>query len=389
MNHSDVIILGAGAAGLMAAIEAAKRGRSVIVLEHNRAVGEKIRISGGGRCNFTNIHAESGNFLSANPDFCRSALTRYTPEDFIRLVERHRIRYHEKKLGQLFCDASAQQIIDMLLEECRIAGVTIRTGAEVADVRKSDRFRIALKGAEWSAAALVIASGGLSVPKLGATDLGYRVARQFGLPVVEPRPGLVPFVFRGADWKRLHELSGVSLEAGVTCGGEHFREHVLFTHRGLSGPAVLQASSYWRPGEAITIDLLPGTNAEELLSTHRSSRKELATVLESHLPARFVRVWLDQRDGSRPMNALSTPEIRELAEQLKRWRVVPSGTEGLGKAEVTVGGVDTRALSSKTMEARSVPGLYFVGEVMDVAGWLGGYNFQWAWSSGWVAGQSV
>ncbi len=389
MQKTDVIIVGAGAAGLMAAIEAAKRGRTVVVLEHNRTVGEKIRISGGGRCNFTNVHAAAENYLSANPDFSRSALTRYSPEDFIRLVERHRIRYHEKKLGQLFCDSSAQQIIDMLLEECRRAGVEIRTGVTISAVRKSETFLTNVDGEELSSQALVVAAGGLSVPKLGATDLGYRIARHFGLPVVEPRPGLVPFVFRGADWKKFHELSGVSLEAEVTCDGEQFRESVLFTHRGLSGPAILQASSYWRTGDAVTIDLLPGMNAEQLLSTHRSSRKELATVLEAYLPARFIRVWLDLHDGSRPMNALSTPQIQDLAEQLTRWRVIPSGTEGFAKAEVTVGGVDTRALSSKTMEARSVPGLYFVGEVVDVTGWLGGYNFQWAWASGWVAGQSV
>ena len=387
--HSDILILGAGAAGLMCAIEAGKRGRSVVVLEHNTSVGEKIRVSGGGRCNFTNTNAGPENYLSSNPEFCRSALARYTPSEFVSLVERHGIGYREKKLGQLFCDGSAQQIIDLLLKECAEAGVRIQTGIRVDEVKKEGRFTIRTSGGHVESESLVVATGGLSVPKLGASDLGYRIARQFALRIVDPRPGLVPFVFNGDDWKRLHQLSGVSLDAEVSCGAVVFRENILFTHRGLSGPAILQASSYWKAGDAVTINLLPGIDVEEYLKTHRATKKELRSVLESVLPSRFVRAWLDIHGGGKPMNMLSAREIAEIAESLTRWRIVPGGVEGYSKAEVTVGGVDTSELSSKTLGVRSVPGLYFIGEVVDVTGWLGGYNFQWAWASGWAAGQDA
>ena len=344
----DVVIIGAGAAGLMCALEAGKRGRSVLVLERNETAGKKIRISGGGRCNFTNLHTTADHFISANANFHKSALARYTPEDFIRMVRRHRIAYHEKKLGQLFCDGTSQQIINMLLNECDAAGVPIQTSCSVRGIEKGAGFRVTTNGEELECKSLVIATGGLSIPKIGATEFGYRVARQFGLSISQTRPGLVPLVLEDKERHALGELSGVSLDATVRCGRTAFRENILFTHRGLSGPAVLQISSYWKTGETITIE--PHT-----------------------LPRRFVHKW------------------RELygPQPLESWTLVPSGTEGYAKAEVTVGGVDTAALSSKTMEARRVPGLYFIGEVVDVTGHLGGFNFQWAWASGWVAGQYV
>ncbi len=343
----DVVILGGGAAGLMCAIEAAKRNRSVIVLERNASVGKKIRISGGGRCNFTNLHTAPENFITGNPQFHKSALARYTPEDFVRLVRNHRIAYHEKKLGQLFCDGMSQQIIDMLLKECENAGVTIRTNCIVRAIRKDDTFVVNSEG-DIECQSLVVATGGLSIPKLGASDLGYRIARQFGLRLAETRPALVPLTLSGDEGMSLAQLSGLSFEATVSLGRVSFRENVLFTHRGLSGPAILQISSYWKPGDSILIE--PRT-----------------------MPRRFVQKWRDLY-GIRPM---------------AEWTIVPSRTEGYARAEVTAGGVDTHDLSSKTMEAVHVPGLYFVGEVVDVTGWLGGFNFQWAWASGFVAGQYV
>ena len=344
----DVVIIGAGAAGLMCAIEAGTRGRSVLVLERNETVGKKIRISGGGRCNFTNIHTAPENFISANPNFHKSALARYTPEDFIRMVRRHRIAYHEKKLGQLFCDGTSQQIINMLLKECDAAGVDVRVSSTVTRIRKDERFVLFANLGEFECRSLVIATGGLSIPKIGATDFGYNAARQFGLRLTEVRPGLVPLTLSGDEGRSLRELSGVSLDANVMCGRVAFLENILFTHHGLSGPAILQISSYWKPGDRIVVE--PKTQ-----------------------PRRFIQKW------------------RELygSEPLDRWTLIPTGTEGYAKAEVTLGGVDTNELSSKTMEARRVPGLYFIGEVVDVTGHLGGFNFQWAWASGFVAGQYV
>ena len=389
----DVVIIGAGAAGLMCAIEAGRRGRSVTVLEHNASVGEKIRISGGGRCNFTNTAAGPANYLSRNPRFCISALSRFTPADLIARVTKHSIDYYEKKLGQLFCTGSARQIIDMLLADCRNAGVSIRTSVDVAAVASPGgendpgRFVIETSAGRFSAVSLVVASGGLSLPKLGATPLGYRLAEQFGLRIVTPRPGLVPFLWRPEEARYFLGLSGISVDVAIHCREAEFRESLLFTHRGLSGPAILQVSSYWEPGDAVVIDLLPGTDAGQFLRDLHPTRKELATVLERRLPVRFVRAWLEMYGGSRPMAAYSSDELARLARGLSCWQFVPAGTEGFGKAEVTVGGVDTDDLSSKTMEAKKVPGLYFIGEVMDVTGWLGGYNFQWAWASGWAAGQ--
>jgi predicted Rossmann fold flavoprotein len=344
----DVVVVGAGAAGLMCAIEAGKRGRSVLVLERNESVGKKIRISGGGRCNFTNTYTAPENFISNNPNFHKSALTRYTPDDFVRMVERHRIAYHEKKLGQLFCDGSSQQIIQMLVKECEKAGGALLMNCNVTTLEKKRRFEVITNLGTFECESLVIATGGLSVPKIGATDFGYRIARQFGMPIRETRPALVPLTLGGDEGRSLQELSGVSLDAEVFCGRVSFRENVLFTHRGLSGPAVLQISSYWKPGDSITVE-------------------------PKQHPRRFLQKWRELY-GDAP---------------LERWAVIPSGTEGYAKAEVTVGGVDTSKLSSKTMEASGVPGLYFVGEVVDVTGQLGGFNFQWAWASGFVAGQFV
>jgi len=342
----DVVIIGGGAAGLMCAIEAGKRRRSVAVLERNEAVGKKIRISGGGRCNFTNIHASAEHFISGNPSFHKSALARYTPEDFIRLVRRHRIAYHEKKLGQLFCNGTSQQIINMLLSECAAVDTDIRLNCTVTEVTKHDGFSISTNTGPIQCSSLVIATGGLSVPKIGATDFGYRLARRFGLQITETRPGLVPMTVDGDEGRMFRDLSGVSLDANVVCGHAGFRENVLFTHRGLSGPAILQISSYWKEGVAVLIE--PQTT-----------------------PRRFIRKWQEMY-GTRSLTG---------------WSVVPSGTEGYAKAEVTLGGIDTNELSSKTMEARNVRGLYFIGEVVDVTGHLGGFNFQWAWASGFVAGQ--
>ncbi len=386
---TDVAVIGGSAAGLMCAIEAGKRGRRVIVLEHNDNVGEKIRISGGGRCNFTNLNVEPRCYLSGNPHFCKSALSRYTSRDFISLVEKHNIGYHEKTLGQLFCDGSSGQIIDMLLKECSAAGVSIRTGTRALAVSKKTTFLLSTTAGELEARSLVIATGGLSIPKLGATDFGYRVARQFGMGIVEPRPGLVPLKFDPKTAAQFGELSGVSAEAIVTLGKTKFREQLLFTHRGLSGPAILQISSYWKEGEELAINLLPDVDTDEYVATRRDEQLLLSTVLEQRLPRRLSRKWFQLKGGARPVRQYPTKELRRALAELTAWKIIPAETEGFAKAEVTVGGVDTEGLSSKTMESRNVPGLYFVGEVVDVTGWLGGYNFQWAWSSGWVAGQYV
>jgi hypothetical protein len=384
----DVIVIGGGAAGLMCALEAGKRGRRVAVLEHNGSVGRKIAISGGGRCNFTNLHTHPENFLSANPHFCKSALARYTPQNFLALVKRHGIPFYEKKLGQLFCRDSAQRIIQMLLDEGAAARVAVKLNCSVQQVAKSERFTVSTSQGAMTAQSLVIATGGLSIPKIGATDFGYRVARQFGLNILETRPALVPLRFSGDEARNFTTLSGVALNVTARCGKASFRENMLLTHRGLSGPAVLQVSSYWRPGAEVSLDLLPEKNAEELFHTARAGKTELATLLARHLPQRFAQAWCAKYAPSRPLNQMSEKELRRIAAQLHGWRLAFHETEGYAKAEVTAGGVDTRELSSQTMESRKVKGLHFIGEVVDVTGWLGGYNFQWAWASGFAAGQS-
>lgn len=386
----DVAVVGAGAAGMMCAATAGKRGRHVVLIDHAAKLGEKIRISGGGRCNFTNIRCAPGNFLSRNPHFCHSALARYRPKDFVALVERHGIRYHEKKLGQLFCDASATQIVDMLKRECDDADVAWRTPCSVTKIERRDSaFVLDTSSGTVECEALVIATGGLSVPKIGASPFGYKVAEQFGLAVVPPRPALVPLTFDTTELARFGDLAGVSVDVEVTAGGGRFRENLLFTHRGLSGPAILQISSYWTPGNPLHIDLLPDISAAELFAEHRRSRALPATVLGEHLPKRLAQQWCEAADATRPMIEMSEKALHVLATGLHDWLVKPSGTAGYQKAEVTLGGVDTDDLSSKTMEARNVPGLYFIGEVVDVTGHLGGYNFQWAWASGFVAGSAA
>ncbi len=384
----DVAVIGAGAAGMMCAAEAARRGRRVALIEHYHVLGEKIRISGGGRCNFTNVNAGPANYLSQNPDFCRSALSRYTPREFLALVERHRIRYHEKKLGQLFCDDSARQVVAMLQAECDRGGVRWRMPCAVESVaRDGSGFRVATAMGPLHAQSLVVATGGLTVPKIGATPFGYRIAEQFGLAIVPPRPALVPLSLQPDSLGRYGDLAGISLDAEVSCGEGRFRENLLFTHRGLSGPAILQISSYWNGKEPLTIDVLPGVDAAAWLLGARGSGAHLSTLLAERLPARFAQQWCAAHDAVAPLRQMSDARLRELAAALHAWKVVPSGTLGYNKAEVTLGGVDTRGLSSKTMAAITVPGLFFIGEVVDVTGWLGGYNFQWAWASGHAAGQ--
>jgi predicted Rossmann fold flavoprotein len=389
MEEFDVVIIGAGAAGLMCAIEAGRRGRRVLLLDHAEKPGAKILISGGGRCNFTNLEAHlPQRYLSANPHFCKSALSRYTPRDFITMVEHHRIAYHEKTLGQLFCDGSAREILAMLLDECRAARVDLRGGHRVTEIARADLFRIETNRAVFDAPALVIGTGGLSIPKIGATGFAYDVARRFGLAIVEPRPGLVGLKAGGETLAMCNALSGVSVDAVVSYDRISFRENILFTHRGLSGPAVLQISSYWKTGDSLTIDLVPTIDAENFLRDRKRARPkaELKTVLGEILPSRLAEAI-----GARERQMANLPDrvLLAIAQRLKRWQVLPTDSEGWAKAEVTVGGVDTAALSSKTMEARAVPGLFVIGEAVDVTGWLGGYNFQWAWSSGWCAGQAV
>jgi predicted Rossmann fold flavoprotein len=382
MTTCDVLVVGGGAAGLFCAALAGQRGKSVVVLEQNGRVGNKILISGGGRCNFTNTEARAVNYLSERPGFCKSALARFTPEDFIRLVERHRIPYHEKKLGQQFCDRSSRDMVELLLEECRAGQVRIETGCRVLAVRKPDRFEVETTKGRFRASALVVATGGLSFPKLGATAWGYELARQFGLRVTPLRPGLVPLTFRPEEAPMFTPLSGISAEVDISCGDRTFRENLLVTHRGFSGPAVLQISSYWREGEEVEIHLLPGRETAEWLREQRKGGARLEQALSKHLPSRFAAVWSERFSQSdRPIARWTGAELDQVARELARWRVGFAGTEGYGKAEVTVGGVDTAGLSSKTMEAKEVPGLYFIGEVVDVTGWLGGYNFQWAWAS--------
>lgn len=386
----DVVVIGAGAAGMMCAAQAGQRGRRVLLIDHYHKLGEKIRISGGGRCNFTNLHCKPENFLSQNPHFCRSALARYSPQHFISLIERYRIKYHEKKLGQLFCDESAQQIIDMLKAECDQGGVQLRQSCQVLAVDKaSNGFSVQTALETFSTQSLVIATGGLSAPKIGASPFGYRIAEQFGLKVVPPQPALVPLTFDPETLSRFGDLSGMSIEAEVSCNGGRFRENLLFTHRGISGPAILQISSYWQGGDVITIDLLPGRDAEAWLLSEHASRVQLGNLLAEVLPKRFAQQWSEAYGLNQPINQISSKALREIAHGLHHWHVKPSGTQGYNKAEVTIGGVDTDGISSKTMEAKTVRGLYFIGEVLDVTGHLGGFNFQWAWASGYVAGQVV
>ncbi|MDE2117766.1 MAG: NAD(P)/FAD-dependent oxidoreductase [Betaproteobacteria bacterium] len=402
---------------MMCGIEAARRGRSVLLLDHSKNLAEKIRISGGGRCNFTNLNAKPENYLSRNPHFCRSALARYTPQHFIALLQKHNIGYHEKTLGQLFCDDGAEAIIGMLKSECDAAGVHwcmlcevhkihsprraegsphsggVPTGLPLAGTREGPgervRFHVSTSRGEFDATSLVIATGGLSIPRIGATPFGYHVAEQFGIPMTRLKPGLVPLSFAPEDWKPYAGLTGISLDAVVSYGKQLFRESILFTHRGLSGPAILQISSYWEPGQPLHINLLPDSGMAELFVQQRSSRMLLSNFLAQYLPKRFADVWCAQFADDKPLNQYADKELAVLAARLHDWQITPSGTLGYAKAEVTCGGVDTRALSSKTMECNDVPGLYFIGEVVDVTGQLGGYNLQWAWSSGYAAGHAV
>ncbi len=402
VQQADVLIIGGGAAGLMCALTAGQRGKRVLVIEHANRVGKKILMSGGGRCNFTNTGTTPANFLSANPHFCKSALARYTPAHFIGMVERHAIAYHEKELGQLFCDVSSKLIVKMLLDECASAGVRILTGCSVERVvhgdsgaASNDDFRVHTTHGVFVAPALVVACGGLSIPSMGASGLGYELARQFGHAVLPTRAGLVPLTLSGKHQERLADLSGVALPVTATCNGTSFSNFMLLTHRGVSGPSILQISSYWQPGDELRLDLLPGVDALETLQQRQRERPaaELRTILGELLPKRFAQrlceVWLPQLKPHRLVRQFNLPELKQVAAHLQGWPLVASGTEGYRTAEVTLGGVDTDGLSSSTMMSKRVPGLYFIGEVVDVTGWLGGYNFQWAWASGHAAGIAI
>lgn len=388
----DVIIIGGGASGLMCGATAGYRNRSVLIIEHTNKPGRKILMSGGGRCNFTNIHNGPANFLSANPHFCKSALSRYPAARFIELVERHGIEFHEKTLGQLFCNESSREILQMLLTECEWAGVELRTQTRVDRVEKSaDGFNVIANGAEMQCRSLVIATGGLSIPNGGATGFAYDIARRFGLAVGDTRAALVPFTLQPADLDYIKPLAGISHPVSVECRGRRFREAMLFTHRGLSGPAILQISSYWRPGDEIEIDLFPDLDLPEWLKQQRENRPraDLQTVLATHMSKRVVQALCAHWQFQGQMSDLSNKALAAIAERFHHWRIKPGGTEGYRTAEVTLGGIVTDEISSKTMEAKSVPGLYFIGECLDVTGHLGGHNFQWAWASGLAAGQSV
>ena len=400
----DVIIIGSGAAGMMCALQSGQRGRSVVLLDHSKKLAEKIRISGGGRCNFTNINTQPENFISSNPDFCRSALARYTPQDFIALLEKHNISYHEKTLGQLFCDEESGAVINMLRSECDEVGVKRFMSCEVEKIKhtpstlakecRAATFQVSTSREEFNADSLVIAVGGLSIPKIGATPFGYHVAEQFSVPITKLKPGLVPLTFVPDDWKPYADLTGVSLDVAVSFGKQSFRENMLLTHRGLSGPAILQISSYWQHGQPLHINLLPDSDMEILLGEQKTSKKLLSNFLSQWFPKNFSEVWCAQftqqvQIENKPLKQYNDKQRKQIATKLHDWKIIPSGTEGYNKAEVTCGGIDTRALSSKTMECKDVPGLYFVGEVVDVTGHLGGYNFQWAWASGYAAGQAI
>jgi len=386
----DVIIIGAGAAGLMAAIEAGKRGRKVLVVDHSKKIGEKIRISGGGRCNFTNLHTEPSKFLSNNPKFVRSALSQYTQQDFINLIKKHNIKFHEKKLGQLFCDQSAQQIVEMLLTECIEANVEIKKEFNVKDVSKyKDQYLIISEQDTYLCESLVIATGGLSIPKIGATDFGYKIAKKFNLDVIETLPGLVPLTFNEKILNICKELTGLSVEAIVSFKKTLFQEGMLFTHRGLSGPSILQISSYWKMGQNININLLPKLNVYNFLEEKKKSnpKQDIGTIISDLLPKRLAQIICNENKVSGNIWEISNKVLRELSEAINTWIIKPTGSEGYRTAEVTLGGVNTNELSSQTMMSNKHKGLFFIGEVVDVTGHLGGYNFQWAWSSGYVAGQ--
>lgn len=386
-----MIIVGAGAAGLMCAIEAGKRGRAVLVIDHAEKAGKKILISGGGRCNFTNLHTEPTNYICNNSRFAISALSRYTPYDFLALVEKHAIAWEERNHGELFCVESAGQIVAMLLAECESAGVSLQLNCTIQAVSKNDQFQLETERGMFRADSLVIASGSRSIPKMGATGFGHQIANQFGLNVTELKAGLVPFRLTGGEQERLRALAGISLDVSVSCNGHSFREQMLFTHRGISGPAVLQVSSYWGEGDTVSIDLLPGTDGFSWLSRMREERPgaALRTVLAERLPKRLVQYLCESLIRDQTLRRLSDTEIETVEESLHNWQLKPAGTEGYRTAEVTVGGVDSNELSSKTMESKKVEGLYFIGEVVDVTGHLGGFNFQWAWASGYAAGQFV
>ena len=396
-QHFDAIVIGAGAAGLFCAARAGQRGRKVALIDHAESIGEKIRISGGGRCNFTNVHASPANYLSQNPHFCRSALSRYTPQDFIALVTKHRIAFHEKTLGQLFCDESSQQIIDMLLEECARAKVRVMHPVSVTSVARDGDFQLHTSAGELRAKKLVIATGGLSIPATGATAFGYEIAKQFNVPLTPLSAGLVPLALDAPELERYGLLSGVSFDTFASCEGSHaeFREAALLTHRGLSGPAVLQISNYWQPGNHVAFDLLPGIDSSMWLNELRARRPVItsfAKALTEHVPQRLADAWAKAHvpdNGTKAINNWTRTEMDQVATLLKAWQLLPSGTLGYKKAEVTLGGVDTKALSQQNMEARRVPGLHFIGEVMDVTGWLGGYNFQWAWASAAACGDAL
>ena len=392
-THFDAIVIGAGAAGLMCALTAGQRGLRVLVLDHANKVGKKILMSGGGRCNFTNTGASPANFLSANKHFCKSALARYTPWHFIELVERHGIAYHEKELGQLFCDDSSKQIVAMLLAECAAAGVEIRTHCTIERVEHTDagHYRLHTPQGRFESAALVVASGGLSIPSMGASGFGYQLAKQFGHNVLPTRAGLVPLTLSGTHAERLQDLAGVSLPVEATCNGMRFRNFMLITHRGISGPSILQISSYWQPGDDLRLDLLPGIDSAQQLADWQRTRRdtELKTVLSEVLPKRFAQRLCEHWIQNKPLRQYTPAELRTIAELLAAWPLIASGSEGYRTAEVTLGGVDTDGLSSSTLQSKTVAGLYFIGEVVDVTGWLGGYNFQWAWASGHAAGSAL
>lgn len=392
MNEIDVLIIGAGAAGLMCAIEAGKRKRRVLILEKSNKVGKKILMSGGGRCNFTNLYISPERYVSHNKHFCKSALSRYTQWDFIALVKRHRIAYFEKTAGQLFCENRSQDIVNLLLNECKTAGVTIQLKQTISSVEAIEKgFLVRCQNVTYRCQSLVVATGGLSIPTLGSSPFGYQLAEQFGLPVRPLRAGLVPFTLHDQDKARLEKLAGVSVMATVHCNGQSFSESLLFTHRGLSGPAILQLSSYWYPGDEVMIHLLPEVDIQAQLIQARQHQPEqlLKTTLGAHLPKRLLSVFFEEEQLNKPLKQFNYHQLEAITHKLTQWIIKPNATEGYRTAEVTLGGVDCHALSSQRLEAREIPGLFFIGEVLDVSGWLGGYNFQWAWSSGWAAGQVV
>ncbi len=392
IEKCDVLIIGAGAAGLMCAIEAGKRQRKVVILEHANRAGKKILMSGGGRCNFTNYHINANDYISHNKHFCKSALSRYTQWDFIEMVKRHKIPFHEKTLGQLFCDHKSHDILNMLLTECEDVNVDLRLQAEITHIEKINdhHFKVSSSRGLFHAESLVIATGGLSIPTMGASPFGYKVAEQFGIKVWPTRAGLVPFTLHVEDKEKLSVISGVAVDCVAFNEKISFRESMLFTHRGLSGPAILQISSYWQAGEAVTINLLPEINLFELLKDMKvqQPQKQLNTILSEYLPKRVLEIFISPDDASQKMGSFSHQDLARIAANFNQWQIKPNGTEGYRTAEVTLGGVDCNAISSKTMAANDIPGLFFIGEVLDVTGWLGGYNFQWAWSSGWAAGQA-